>query len=217
MLVETISLLAKPTIETIYMVITATLLSTVAGLPLGILLFLTNNKGLLSNKSCYFALSTLTNTARSIPYIILMIAIIPVTRLLTGSSIGTNAAIVSLTLAAIPFIARIVESAMTEIPKGLIEAGLSMGANPIEIIRYFLIPEATPAIVNGLTLTMINLVGYSAMAGAIGGGGLGDLAIRYGYQRFDVHVMLLTIIVLIFLVHIIQSCGDNIAKHFDKR
>lgn len=217
MLIETISLLFNPFLETTYMVCVSTIIASIIGIPLGILLFATNHQGLLANKPSYLSLNMITNAVRSIPYIILMIAIIPLTRLIVGTSIGTNAAIVSLTLAAIPFIARICETALSEVPHGLIEAGHSMGATPIQIIRLFLIPEAMPAMVSGLTLTMINLVGYSAMAGAIGGGGLGDLAIRYGYQRFNLTVMILTIMVLIVMVQVIQTIGDKLAQKFDHR
>ncbi len=157
-------------------------------------------------------LSLIVNMTRSVPFIILMVAVIPLTRLLVGSSIGTNAAIVPLSLAAMPFLARVVENALLEVNRGLIEAATAMGATVWQIILKILIPEALPGIVNGLTLTVISLVGYSAMAGAVGGGGLGDLAIRYGYQRFEPMVMLLTIVIMIILVQGIQFAGDKIAK-----
>lgn len=217
MLQHTLSLLIEPTLQTIYMVILSMLIAMLAGIPLGIILYATSNRGLFSHKPTNFFVGGITNIVRSIPYIILMIAIIPFTRFIVGTSIGTNAAIVSLSLSAIPFFARVVESAFVEVPFGLIEAGLSMGASPLQIFRRFILPEAMPAIVNGVTLTLINLVGYSAMAGTIGGGGLGDLAIRYGYERFDTKIMVATIIVLVIFVQIIQSVGDRFAIHLDKR
>ena len=162
-------------------------------------------------------LGAIINAARSTPFIILMVAIIPFTRLIVGTSIGTNAAIVPLTIAAAPFVARIVESALKEVDAGLIEAAQAMGASPSQIILKVLIPEAMPSIVLGLTLTVISLIGYSAMAGAIGGGGLGDLAIRYGYQRFRADVMLATVVILIALVQMVQSSGDYFAHKLNKR
>ena len=157
------------------------------------------------------------NAARSTPFIILMVAIIPFTRMIAGTSIGTNAAIVPLTIAAIPFVGRIVESALKEVDAGLVEAAQSMGASPRQIILKVLIPEAMPSIALGLTLTVISLIGYSAMAGAVGGGGLGDLAIRYGYQRFRADVMLATVVILIALVQMVQSSGDYFAQKLNKR
>jgi D-methionine transport system permease protein len=154
---------------------------------------------------------------RSTPFIILVVAIIPFTRLIAGTSIGTNAAIVPLTVAAAPFIARVVENAVREVDRGLVEAAQAMGATPFQIIRKVLLPEALPGIVAGLTLSAVSLVGYSAMVGAVGGGGLGDLGIRYGYQRFLPEVMLAVVIVLIVLVQIIQSTGDLIARRVNKR
>jgi len=207
-------LLFKATAETVMMVLVASVIATLIGLPLGVLLYITRPKNLLENTYLYKTLAALVNITRSIPFIILMIAVIPFTRLLVGTSIGTLAAIVPLSLAAMPFIARVVESALLEINKGLIEAALAMGATPIQIIRKVLLPEGFPSIINGLTLTVVNLVGYSAMAGAVGGGGLGDLAIRYGYQRFDIQIMLITIILMVCLVQFIQYLGDFFVKRF---
>jgi D-methionine transport system permease protein len=209
-----LSLLFKASLETIYMVIAASLIAIIIGLPLGVILYITRPGQFLEQTRCHQALASVINITRSIPFIILMIAVIPFTRLLIGTSIGTNAAIVPLSLAAMPFIARVVESALLEINKGLIEAALAMGATPWQIIKKVLLPEARPGIINGLTLTVVNLVGYSAMAGAVGGGGLGDLAIRYGYQRFDISVMLITIIIMIVMVQIIQVIGDRLARKF---
>jgi D-methionine transport system permease protein len=207
-------LLLKATGETLFMVATSTVIALFLGLPLGVLLYISRPGNILQNVSVNRCLSILVNVTRSIPFIILMIAVIPFTRLIVGTSIGTNAAIVPLSLAAMPFVARVVESALLEIDKGLIEAALAMGATPWHIIHKVLLPEAFPSIINGLTLTTVSLVGYSAMAGAVGGGGLGDLAIRYGYQRFDTTVMFVTIIVMIFIVQAIQYSGDALVKRF---
>jgi D-methionine transport system permease protein len=186
-------------------------ISFLFGLPLGVILSVTAPGGILTNKPLYSSLSLLVNIGRSVPFIILMVAIIPLTRLLVGTSIGTNAAIVPLSVSAIPFVGRVVETALREIDEGIIEAALSMGASPFEIIRKVLLPEALPAIISGLTLTVISLIGYSAMAGAIGGGGLGDIAIRYGYQRFMPDVMLATVIVLVLMVQLFQFAGDRLS------
>jgi D-methionine transport system permease protein len=206
----TLLLLLNATFATIYMVAIASIIATLIGLPLGIILYVTRKGYLLEALSIHRLLSILVNITRSIPFIILMIAIIPFTRFIVGSSIGTNAAIVPLSLCAMPFIARVVENALLEVNHGLIEAAVAMGATTSQIILKVLIPEALSGIVSGLTLTIISLIGYSAMAGAVGGGGLGDLAIRYGYQRFDIPVMLSTIAVMIILVQIIQFFGDRI-------
>lgn len=209
-----LSLLLEATLQTVYMVLVASVVATLVGVPLGVLLYITRKGNILAKPLLHRSLAMLVNMTRSIPFIILMIAVIPMTRLLVGTSIGTNAAIVPLSLAAMPFIARIVDSALLEIQKGLIEAALAMGATPRQIILKVLLPEAFPSIINGLTLTVISLVGYSAMAGAVGGGGLGDLAIRYGYQRFDVSVMLVTIAIMIVMVQVIQFSGDILVKKF---
>ena len=203
--------------ETCYMVALSGLLAVMFGFLLGVALFATKPNGLLTHPFCYKLLSSVANIIRSIPFIILLVAVIPLTRFITGTSIGTSAAIVPLTIGAIPFVARVVESALSEIGYGLIEAGLTLGATPIQIIVRILIPEALPALIKGITLMLIALVGYSAMAGAIGGGGLGDLAIRYGYQRFDVAVMIYTIIILVVLVQLLQFSGDILARKFDRR
>lgn len=202
--------------ETLYMVFLSSGIATLIGMPLGIILFTTHQDNILAHPVLNKMLATLVNGLRSIPFIILLVAVIPLTRFLVGTSIGTTAAIVPLTLGAIPFIARMVESALKEVSPGLVEAGLAMGATPLQIITKILLPEAMPGIVNGLTITTISLLGYSAMAGAVGGGGLGDLAIRYGYQRFEIEVMLVTIVILIGLVQLLQMLGDYIAKQVSK-
>lgn len=201
-------------IETLYMVLMSGGLSVLLGVPLGVILLTTQPGHILSKPKLNKVLGIIVNALRSVPVIILLVAIIPITRFIVGTSIGTNAAIVPLTLGAIPFVARIVENSLQEVSAGLIEAGKAMGATPWQIIRYIILPEGMTGIINGITVTIVTLVGYSAMAGAVGGGGLGDLAISYGYERFDTTVMLTTVILLIVLVQAIQSLGDYLAKYF---
>lgn len=208
--------LLEATGQTLVMVLVSALVAALVGLPLGVLLLVTRKRHILAMKSIHMSIVALVNVLRSIPFIILMVAIIPLTRLLVGSSIGTAAAMVPLAFSAVPFFARIVEGALAEVPQGLIEALQAMGATPMQIITRVLIPEALPAIVRGFTLTAITLVGYSAMAGAIGGGGLGDLAIRYGYQRFEVSVMIETIVILVVMVQLMQFLGDYCAAKLKK-
>jgi D-methionine transport system permease protein len=199
-------------LQTLMMVGVSCACAVILGVPLGIILWMTDKDHLLPHPTLHRILGIMTNGLRSIPFIILMVAIIPFTRLLVGTSIGTTASIVPLALAATPFVGRIVEAAIQQVPWGLVEAALAMGATPYQIIYKILLPEALPAIIRGITLTLIALVGYSAMAGVIGGGGLGDLAVRYGYQRFEIGVMLWTIAILILLVQILQMVGDWIAR-----
>lgn len=202
--------------ETMYMVITSTVLATAIGLPLGVILTVTRSNHILPNVAVNSVLGAIVNAARSTPFIILMVAIIPLTRLIVGSSIGTTAAIVPLTISAAPFIARVIEGSLLEIEPGVIEAAQAMGASPMQIIMKVLLPEALHSIVLGITLAIISLIGYSAMAGALGGGGLGDLAIRYGYQRFRLDIMIITVIVLIVMVQAMQSIGDYASKKLNK-
>lgn len=209
--------LLNATWQTIYMVFISGGIAMLFGIPLGVILFITRKNNILASHYTHLSLGFAVNWVRSIPFIILLVAIIPFTRLIVGTSIGTTAAIVPLSISAIPFVARIVETALAEIASGLIEAGMAMGATPLQIIAKILIPEAMPGIISGITLTLIALVGYSAMAGAIGGGGLGDLAIRYGYQRFDVRVMIETIIILLIMVQVIQYLGDKLVKQFSHK
>jgi D-methionine transport system permease protein len=203
--------------ETLIMVVASTLIAALFGLPLGLALACTSPGHILENRVINKLLGAIVNVGRSIPFIILMVAIIPFTRWLVGTSIGTTAAIVPLSIAAIPFAARLVESAIFEIDRGVIEAAQSMGSSPWQIIWKVLIPEARASLVLGLTITTVNLVGYSAMAGAIGGGGLGDLAIRFGYQRFRGDVMLQTVILLVILVQAMQMLGDWASRKLSKR
>jgi len=203
--------------ETLVMVGASTAIAALIGLPLGLAIACTSPGHVLEQRVINRILGTVVNVGRSIPFIILMVAVIPFTRMVVGTSIGTTAAIVPLSIAAIPFVARLVESAVFEIDRGVIEAAQSMGASPWQIIWKVLIPESRPALVLGLTLTTVNLVGYSAMAGAIGGGGLGDLAIRFGYQRFRGDVMLQTVILLVILVQALQMVGDWASRKLSKR
>lgn len=210
-------LLWQATGETLYMVGVAVILAELVGLPLGIILVTTEAGHVLENRAVNRILATIINIGRSVPFIILMVAIIPFTRLVVGTSIGTTAAMVPLTVAAIPFVARLVETALKEVDGGVVEAALAMGASPWQIIYKVLIPEALPSLVLGLTITAVNLIGYSAMAGAVGGGGLGDLAVRYGYQRFRGDIMLLTVAILIVLVQLMQTLGDWAASRLSRK
>lgn len=203
--------------ETLIMVGISGLIGAVIGIPLGIVLYLTDRRGVLSNRAVYGSLGIVVNAVRSTPFIILLVAVIPFTRLLVGSSIGTAAAVVPLTIAAAPFVARLVETALREVDHGLIEAAQSMGATTGQIVFKVLLPEALPGIIAGLTLTFVSLVGYSAMAGAIGGGGLGDLGIRYGYQRFLPEVMVVVVLILIVFVQAVQSLGDLLVRRLSHK
>ncbi|CAO3410810.1 methionine ABC transporter permease [Azospirillum sp. B21] len=214
---QIIDLLIKGLIDTLHMVAVSGAIGTLIGLPIGVMLAVTGRGELLQNFAFNKVMGAVVNMTRSTPFIILVVAIIPFTRLIAGTSIGTNAAIVPLTVAAAPFIARVVENAVREVDRGLVEAAQAMGATPFQIIRKVLLPEALPGIVAGLTLSAVSLIGYSAMVGAVGGGGLGDLGIRYGYQRFLPEVMLAVVVVLIVLVQIVQSTGDLIARRVNKR
>lgn len=212
MLTNFLPLIGDALIETIVMVAVSGFVGALAGIPLGIVLFVTDKKSFLPMPVLNITLGTVINAMRSIPFIILLVAIIPFTRMVVGSSIGTAAAIVPLTLSVAPFIARMVETSLREVDKGLIEAAQSMGATHLQVVTKVLLPEAMPGIVAGLTISVISLIGYSAMAGAVGGGGLGDLGIRYGYQRFNPEVMWTVVLVLIVLVQGLQSLGDRIVR-----
>ncbi len=212
-----LELILEATLDTLYMVALSGAVSAVIGIPLGVLLYVTRPGQILAQPVAQRVLGIVTNIGRSIPFIILMVAIIPFTRLVVGSSIGTNAAIVPLIIAAIPFVARLVEGALNEIPPGLIEAAQAMGATPLQIITKVLLPEAKGGIINGLTITVVTLVSYSAMAGAVGGGGLGDLGIRYGYNRFEPLIMLITVAILVVMVQGFQSLGDRLVRKADHK
>lgn len=212
-LVALINLLAAPTLETVYMVMFSTLFATLLGFPIGIALVVTEKGGLVENEAIYRILDGIVNVCRSFPFIILMIVLFPFSRLIVGTTIGTTASIVPLSIGAAPFVGRVVESALKEVEKGLIEAAVSMGTNPKDIILKVMVPEALPSLILGETLTVINIIGYSAMAGAIGGGGLGDLAIRYGFHRFQTDVLIAAVIVIIVLVQVIQVIGNKTALY----
>ncbi|THF48646.1 methionine ABC transporter permease [Allorhizobium terrae] len=212
-----LSLLSKALWQTVQMVAIAGFIGTVIGLPIGVFLANSAKGELFAAPVTNRVVGLIVNATRSTPFIILVVAIIPFTRLVAGTSIGTNAAIVPLTIATIPFVARLIEAAIREVDRGLIEAARAMGATRWQIVSKVLIAEAMPAIIMALTMTAVSLIGYSAMVGAVGGGGLGDLGIRYGYQRFMPEVMAAVVILLIVLVQVVQSFGDALARHFDKR
>jgi D-methionine transport system permease protein len=212
-----IGLLARALGETVSMVAAAGLGGFLFGLPLGVALFVTKPGRLKANPALNRILGLIVNAGRSVPFVILLVAIIPLTRLLTGTSIGVVAATVPLTVAAIPFVARLVEGALLDVPPSQIEAAQVLGAQPLSIIWGVLLGEARPGIVNSVTITLVTLVNYSAMAGAVGGGGLGDVGIRYGYQRFDATVMIVVVLLLIALVQAIQAAGEWLARVVDHR
>ncbi|NTU79509.1 MAG: ABC transporter permease [Chloroflexales bacterium] len=210
-------LLLKALWESLYMVSVAMLVAMAFGLPLSLILVLTDAGSLLASPGLNRVLGSVVNVGRSLPFIILLVVITPFTRLVVGTTIGTTAAVVPIAIAAIPFFARIAETALREVERGLVEAAQAMGCTVWQIIVKVLIPEARPALVLGITITVVAMLNYSAMAGAVGGGGLGDLAIRYGYQRFEVGVMIITIIVLILLVQLVQLLGDRLSQRLRKR
>lgn len=210
-------LLLKGLWETLVMTGVSGLLSFVIGLPLALILVTTDRGGIFQNLAVNRALGLVVNALRSVPFIILLVAVIPLTRLITGSAIGIAAAIVPLTIAAAPYYARVAEVSLREVDRALIDAARAMGATRWTILREVLIPEALPGIVSGFTVTLVTLIGASAMAGAVGAGGLGDIAIRYGYQRFETEVMLAVVVILIFMVAGLQWAGDSLARRIDRR
>jgi len=214
---EMLRLILQATLDTLLMVGVAGTLGTLAGLPLGVFLATSKRGEMFEAPWTNAVLGAVVNVTRSTPFIILVVAIIPFTRLIAGTSIGTAAAIVPLTVAATPFIARIVEAAIREVDQGLVEAARAMGARRLTIVTKVLVPEGLPAITLGLTLATVSLLGFSAMVGAVGGGGLGDLGIRYGYQRFMPDVMLAVVVVLVVLVQTVQTIGDRLARRLNKR
>ena len=210
-------MLADGTWDTLYMVLISTLLGYVVGLPLGIILTITDTDGIQPNKVMYKILDVIINVTRSIPFLILLILIMPFTKLVVGKSYGTTATIVPLTIAAAPLIARMVESSLKEVDKGVIEAAFSMGAGGFTIIWKVLVTEARTSLLVGVTIALGTILGYSAMAGVIGGGGLGDIAIRYGYYRYETGIMIVTVAVLVILMQILQWAGMLLSKKIDKR
>lgn len=203
--------------ETLYMTLASTLMAYVLGLPMGIILVISEEGGIKPFKALNLVLNVIVNITRSIPFLILLIAVIPLTRLITGTSIGSTATIVPLVIAAAPFIARLVESSLKEVDKGIIEASLSMGASPMQVVMKVLIPEAKPSLLMGAAIAVTTILGYSAMAGIVGGGGLGDIAIRFGYYRYETGVMIVTVILLVLIVQFFQEVGMRVAQKSDKR
>lgn len=210
-------LVASSTVETIYMGFVATLLSVVIGLPIGFFAFLTGKGKILENQRAHQILDIIINIGRSVPFIILLIVLLPFTRLIVGTTLGTTAAIVPLSVSAIPFFARLTANALLEIPAGLTEAAKSMGATNWQVVTRFYLPESLPILINGITLTLVALIGYSAMAGAVGGGGLGNLAISYGEHRNMVYVKWIATVIIVAIVMISQKLGDHLAKKYDHR
>ena len=203
--------------ETLLMVIVSTLFGYLFGLPLGIALYITNKDGIKPNNKIYRLLDIIVNIGRSIPFLILLILILPFTRLVVGKTYGTAATIVPLTISAIPFIGRMVESSLKEVDKGVIEAAQAMGATTLQIITKVLLVEARPSLINGVTICLGTIVGYSAMAGAVGGGGLGDIAIRYGYYRYQTDIMIVTVVIIVLLVQLFQLIGSRLSIKLDRR
>ena len=203
--------------ETLLMVIVSTIFGYLFGLPLGVALYVSDKDGIKPNRTLYRILDIIVNIGRSIPFIILLILIMPFTRLIVGKTYGTAATIVPLTVSAIPFIGRMVESSLKEVDKGVIEAAESMGASTFDIITRVLLVEARPSLINGLTICLGTIVGYSAMAGTVGGGGLGDIAIRYGYHRYQTDIMIVTVIIIVLMVQLFQLIGNKLSKSLDRR
>lgn len=204
-------------LQTLYMTLASTLISYVLGIPMGVILVACDKDGVKPLPVVHKILDIIVNITRSIPFLILLIAVIPITRFITGTTIGSNATIVPLVMAAAPFIARMVESSLREVDKGLIEASLSMGASPFQVICKVLLPEAKPSLIVGAAISTTTILGYSAMAGIVGGGGLGDIAIRYGYYRYENGVMIVTVVLLVLVVQVFQEIGMKIAEKQDKR
>lgn len=212
-----LSMLAEGTWQSIYMTVAITAISYLIGIPLGVFLVMSDKNGIHPMASLNWIVGGIVNILRSVPFLILMITIQPFTRMIVGTTIGTKAAIVALVVSAAPFVARMVEQSLLEIDHGVIEAAQSMGASNMQIITKVLLPESLPSLLNGVLVSATTILGYSAMAGFIGGGGLGDIAIRYGYNRYDSGTMLITVVLLVIMVQIIQSVGSRIAKRSDKR
>ena len=214
---QMIQMLAQGTLESFYMTVAITVLSYIIGVPLGVFLVMSDRNGIQPMPSLNWLIGGIVNILRSVPFLILMITIQPFTRMIVGTTIGTSAAIVALVVSAAPFVARMVEQSLLEIDHGVIEAAQSMGASNMQIVKKVLLPESMPSLLNGVLGSATTILGYSAMAGFIGGGGLGDIAIRYGYNRYDSGTMLITVALLVVMVQLIQSVGARIAKRSDKR
>jgi len=212
-----INMIIKGTYDTLYMTVVSTLMAYVIGLPLGIALAITDKKGITPNIFIYKILDLVTNILRSIPFLILLILVIPITRFIVGQSYGSSATIVPLVIAAAPFIARLIESSLQEVDKGVIEAAQSMGAGTFTIVWKVLMVEARTSLIVGMTISLGTILGYSAMAGVVGGGGLGDIAIRYGYYRYEPEIMIVTIVILVILVQALQGAGMMASRRLDRR
>ncbi|BCS55445.1 methionine ABC transporter permease [Geobacter sp. SVR] len=213
----TVAMIAKGLLETLYMTVFSTSAAYLLGLPLGIILVVSAEGSILPRPVLNKILNILVNLTRSVPFLILLIAVLPITRFITGTTIGSTATVVPLIIAAAPFVARLVESSIKEVDKGIIEAALSMGATPFEIITKVMIPEAKPSLILGGAIATTTILGYSAMAGIVGGGGLGDIAIRYGYYRYQNDIMIATVVLLIVVVQIFQDMGMKISRKQDRR
>ena len=211
------SMILDSTLETLYMVFFSTIFSLLIGFPIGVILVVTKEGNIMERQKLIKVLEIVINTLRSFPFIILMICLFPLSRIIVGTTIGSTAAIVPLSISAAPFVARMIEGALNEVDKGLIEASSSMGASNSTIIWKVMIPETMPHIIHGITVTVISLIGFSAMAGTIGAGGLGDLAIRFGYQRFKTDIMIYSVIVIILLVQVLQSLGNYLVERIKKK
>lgn len=214
---EMIGLLSKGIVETLYMVLVSSALSYVIGIPLGVLVFVTDKNGICQNRAVNFVVGGIINLVRSIPFLILLVAILPFTRLVVGTTIGSTATIVPLVVAAAPYVARMVESSLKEVDGGVIEAAHAMGSSAFQIIYKVLLPEAKPSLIVGATISLATILGYSAMAGFVGGGGLGAIATNYGYYRYDSQTMLITVVLLVVIVQIFQESGLRLVNRIDKR
>jgi len=214
---QTILLLLQGIGETLYMTVVSTLIAYLIGLPLGIVVVVTDKNGIKPNRVVYGILNVIINVARSIPFLILLVAIIPFTRAVVGTSIGTTATIVPLVVSASPFVARLVESSIKEVDPGVIEAAQSMGASPMRIVTRVMLAEARPSLLTGAAIAITTILGYSALAGFVGGGGLGDIAVRFGYYRYETDIMLVTVVLLVLLVQVFQEIGVRAVRRSDKR
>lgn len=214
---EVWAMLGRGLLESLYMTLVSTALAYMLGLPLGVTLVVTDREGIHPSEVFNWILGLIINLLRSVPFLILLIAVIPVTRAIVGTTIGSTATIVPLVIAAAPFIARLVESSLKEVDKGVIEAAQSMGASPMRIITKVLLPEARPSLIVGAAIAVTTILSYSAMAGFVAGGGLGDIAIRYGFHRYQPHIMLITVALLVVIVQVLQAAGMKLARIGDKR
>lgn len=214
---STITMILKGLLETIYMTFLSTFVAYIIGLPLGVLLVTSQSNGISPSPKLNKALNLIVNIVRSVPFLILLVAVIPFTRFVIGTTIGSTATVVPLVIASVPFIARLVESSIQEVERGVIEAAVSMGCSPLQIITKVMIPEAVPSLIMGAAIATTTILSYSAMAGFVGGGGLGDIAIRYGYYRYENGIMIVTVAILVIIVQVAQEIGTKFAKNKDKR